>query len=136
MGWRARTILNQLTSKSLGSFVFIEYSVKYLYAVQKNDQFLKPGFFGNGVSGTSVCMCAYNLLALHSSFFNVDATWCEGELIHCFKDDQTCSTGNEHLKVMASTIEDDREDPFSLLEDSDVEEAALVVDSDDEADDL
>ena len=37
---------------------------------------------------------------------------------------------------MASTIEDDREDPFSLLEDSDVKEAALVVDSDDETDDL
>ena len=28
---------------------------------------------------------------------------------------------------MASTIEDDREDPFSLLEDSDVDEAGLVV---------
>ena len=27
--------LNQLTSKSLGSFFFIEYSVKFLYAVQK-----------------------------------------------------------------------------------------------------
>ena len=40
----------------------------------------------------------------------------------------------ERLKAMASTIEDDREDPFSLLEDSDVEEAALVVDSDDETD--
>ena len=32
---------NQLTSKSLGLFVFIECSVKYFYAVQKNDQFLK-----------------------------------------------------------------------------------------------
>ena len=27
--------LNQLTSKSLGLFFFIEYSVKYMYAVQK-----------------------------------------------------------------------------------------------------
>ena len=27
--------LNQLTSKSLGLLFFIEYSVKYLYAVQK-----------------------------------------------------------------------------------------------------
>ena len=27
--------LNQLTSKSLGFFFFIEYSVKYMYAVQK-----------------------------------------------------------------------------------------------------
>ena len=42
----------------------------------------------------------------------------------------------ERLKVMASTIEDDREDLFSLLEDSDVKKAALVVDSDDETDDL
>ena len=33
--------LNQLTSKSLDLFFFIEYSVKYMYAVQKNDQFLK-----------------------------------------------------------------------------------------------
>ena len=46
------------------------------------------------------------------------------------------STGAERLKIMASTIEDDREDPFSLLEDSDVEEAALVVDSDDKTDDF
>ena len=36
---------------------------------------------------------------------------------------------------MGSTIEDDREDPFSLLDDSDLEEAALVADSDDETDD-
>ena len=33
--------LNQLKSKSSGLFFFNEYSVKYLYAVQKNDQFLK-----------------------------------------------------------------------------------------------
>ena len=57
-------------------------------------------------------------------------------LIIWYKDDQTCSTGAERLKVITSTIEDDRVDPFSLLEDSDVEEAALVVDSDDETDDL
>ena len=34
-------LLHQLTSKSLGLFFFIEYSVKYLYAVQKIDQFIK-----------------------------------------------------------------------------------------------
>ena len=45
-------------------------------------------------------------------------------------------SNTERLKVMASTIEDNREDPLSLLEDSDVEEATLVVDSDDETDDL
>ena len=37
---------------------------------------------------------------------------------------------------MTSTIEDDRENPFSLLEDSDVGEATLVVDSDEGTDDL
>ena len=63
---------------------------------------------------------------------NIDGS--EDHLIHYFKDDQTCSTGAERLKVMTSTIEDDREDPFSLLENSDAEEAALVVDSDDETD--
>ena len=45
-------------------------------------------------------------------------------------------SNTERLKVMASTIEDNREDPLSLLEDSDVEEATLVVDSDDETDNL
>ena len=67
---------------------------------------------------------------------NISVDGSEDHLIHCFKDDQTCSTRAERLKVMASTIEDDTENPFSLLEDSDVEEAALVVDSDDETDDL
>ena len=31
----SKLFLNQLTRKSLGLFFFIEYSVKYLYAVQK-----------------------------------------------------------------------------------------------------
>ena len=56
--------LNQLTSKSSDSFFFIEYSVKYLYDVQKNDQFVKADVFGNGSSGTSICMCAYNFANL------------------------------------------------------------------------
>ena len=34
------------------------------------------------------------------------------------------------MNAMASLDEDDREDPFSLFENSDVEEAAIVVDSD------
>ena len=38
------------------------------------------------------------------------------------------------LNVMASTVEHNREDPFSLLEDSDAEEAVIVVDSDNETD--
>ena len=39
----------------------------------------KQTFLVTEVSGTLICMCAYNLLALHSSFFNVFATSCEGE---------------------------------------------------------
>ena len=37
---------------------------------------------------------------------------------------------------MASTVEDGREDPLSLLEDSDVEESSVVVDSDNDTDTL
>ena len=36
----------------------------------------------------------------------------------------------DHFNAMASTVEDGREDPFSLLENSDVEKAVVVVDSD------
>ena len=87
---------------------------------------------------------AWNSLSkdvIKSSFkscgLNISVDGSGDHLIHCFKDDQTCSMGAERLQViMASTIEDDRENPLSLLEDSDVEEAALVVDSDDETDDL
>ena len=35
-----------------------------------------------------------------------------------------------HLDAMASTTEDGREDPFSLLEDLGMKEAAIEVDSD------
>ena len=38
------------------------------------------------------------------------------------------------LNPMASIVEDDREDHFSLLEDSDVEKGAILVDSDNETD--
>ena len=71
---------------------------------------------------------AWNSLSndvIKSSFkrcgLNTSVDGSEDHLIHCFKDNQTCSTGAERLKVMASTIEDDRKDPFSLHEDSDVE---------------
>ena len=83
-------------------------------------------------------MEAWNSLSkdvIKSSFksrgLNISVDSSKDHLIHRFKDDQTCSAEAEHLKVMASTTEDDREDPFSLLDDSDVEEAALV-DSDNE----
>ena len=74
--------------------------------------------------------------SIKSCGLNISVDGSEDHLIHCFKDDQTCSTGAERLKAMASTSEDDREGPFSLPEDSDVEDAALVVDSEDETDDL
>ena len=67
---------------------------------------------------------AWNSLSkdvIKSSFkscgLNISVGGSEDHLTHCFKDDRTCSTGAERLKVMASTIEDDGEDPFSLLED-------------------
>ena len=34
-GWRARTIFNQLTSKSLGLFFLLNILPKYMYAVQE-----------------------------------------------------------------------------------------------------
>ena len=40
----------------------------------------------------------------------------------------------DRWNAMASTVEDGRENSFSLLEDSDVEEATIVVDSDNETD--
>ena len=43
---------------------------------------------------------------------------------------------DDRLTAMASTVEDGREDPFSLLEDSDVEKAVIVVDSDNKTDTL
>ena len=39
---------------------------------------------------------------------------------------------SNRLNAMANTIEDGREDSFSLLEDSNVEKTAIVADSDNE----
>ena len=59
------------------------------------------------------------------------------ELIHCFKENQPCSAGLQRLKVMANTIDDEREDHFTSLSDSDVEqEATNELDSDDENDEI
>ena len=45
------------------------------------------------------------------------------------------SAGLQRLKVMANTIDDEREDPFLSLSDSDVEQEAInELDSDDEND--
>ena len=40
------------------------------------------------------------------------------------------------MNAMGSTVEDDKEDLSCLLEDSDVEEAAILVDSDNETNTL
>ena len=37
--------------------------------------------------------------------FAIDGS--EDELIHCFKENQPCSAGLQHLKVMANTIDDE-----------------------------
>ena len=42
----------------------------------------------------------------------------------------------DRLNAMACTVEDGREDPFSLLEDSDVEKAAIARDSENKTDAL
>ena len=39
----------------------------------------KQTFLVTGVSDTLISICVYNLLALHSPFFNVFTTWCELE---------------------------------------------------------
>ena len=71
----------------------------------------------------------------NQSTFSFDGS--EDHLIYCFKDEQTCSTGAERLKVLASTIEDDREDLSVYLKIQMWRKLHLVVvDSDDETDDL
>ena len=71
--------------------------------------------------------CALNI-AIDSS---------EDELIHCFKENQPCSAGLQRSKVMANSIDDEREDPFVSLSDSDVEQEAInKIDSDDENDEI
>ena len=61
----------------------------------------------------------------------------EDELIHCFKENQPCSAGLQRLKVMANTIDDEKEDSFVPLSDSDVEQEAInELDSDDENDEI
>ena len=54
----------------------------------------------------------------------------EDHLIHCFKKDQTYSAGAERLNVMAGTNANGREDPFNSQKESDMGEAALIVELD------
>ena len=69
--------------------------------------------------------------------FEVYIDGSEDELIHCFKENQPCSAGLQRLKVMANTIDDEREDPFVSLSDSDVEQEAInELDSDDQNDEI
>ena len=62
----------------------------------------------------------------------------EDEMIHCFKEHQPCHSGMERLKVMASTIDKNRVNPFDINgTESDVEDGApniAIVDSDAEDD--
>ena len=53
-----------------------------------------------------------------SCVLNIAIDGSEDELIHCFKENQSCSAGLQRLKVMANTIDDEREDPFVSLSDS------------------
>ena len=72
-----------------------------------------------------------------SCALNIAIDGSEDELIHCFKENQPCSAGLQRLKVMADTIDDEREDPFVSPSDSDVEEEAInELDSDDENDEI
>ena len=72
-----------------------------------------------------------------SCALNIVIDGSEAELIHCFKENQPCSAGLQRLKVMANTIDDEREDPFVKLSDSDVEQEAInELDSDDENDEI
>ena len=72
-----------------------------------------------------------------SCSLNIAIDGSEDELIHCFKENQPCSAGLQRLKVMANTIDDEREDPFLSLSDSDVEQEAInELDSGDENDEL
>ena len=50
-----------------------------------------------------------------SCAFNIATDGSEDELIHCFKENQPCSADLQHLKAMANTIDDVREDPFVSL---------------------
>ena len=72
-----------------------------------------------------------------SCALNVAIDGSKDELIHCFKENQLCSAGLQHLKVMANTIDDEREDFFVSLSDSGVEQEAInELDSDDENDEI
>ena len=74
---------------------------------------------------------------IKSCALNIAIDGSEDELIHCFKENQPCSAGLQRLKVMANTIDDEREDPFVSLSDSDVEQKAInELDSDDENDEI
>ena len=60
-----------------------------------------------------------------------------GKCQHCFKENQLCFAGLQRLKVMTNTIDDEREDPFMSLSDSNLEQEAInELDSDDENDEV
>ena len=72
-----------------------------------------------------------------SCTLNIAINGSEDDLIHCFKENQPCSAGLQCLKVMANTIDDEREDPFVWLSDTDKEQEAInELDLDDENDEI
>ena len=59
--------------------------------------------------------------------------------IHCFKNRQPCSAGAERLKAKSTIMDDQREDPFQNVTNSDIEEAipdVVILEEDSENDDL
>ena len=81
--------------------------------------------------------CDFKNECIKSCALNIAIDGSEDESIHCFKENQPCSAGLQRFKVMANTIDDEREDPFMSLSDSDVEQESInELDSDDENDEI
>ena len=48
------------------------------------------------------------------------------ELIHCFKEGRRCHDGAERWRVLASSIDENQENPFKNVTEPDVDEVAKV----------
>ena len=87
--------------------------------------------------GVEKCQDRCDQVIIKSCALNIAIDGSEDELIHYFKENRPCSAGLQRLKVMANTIDDEGEDPFVSLSDSDVEQEAInELDSDDENDEI
>ena len=59
---------------------------------------------------------------------NLNTNGSEDGLIHCFKEDEPCQNGREHLISQLDVLDEpDRPNPFNLIRDSDVDEADNAV---------